>query len=76
MFTPRSVHTPQPTDNLEGNGVAQWTVNERFASLEVRRAELDEYLAKLQTIVDVSCIEVMLHRCVHKGTPTAPAVAE
>ncbi len=65
-----------PTDNLEGNGVAQWTVNELFASLEVRRAELDEDLAKLQTIVDVSCIEVMLHRRVHKGTPTVPAVAD
>ncbi len=57
-------NTPGGTDECKGNGLAQWTVNESYANLEVRRVELDEDFAKLQVIVDVSCtVNVMLlHR--------------
>ncbi len=49
-----SVRLPTPANNWGGFGIAQWTANELLASLEVRRAELDEDLTKVQTIVNVS----------------------
>ncbi len=46
-----------PSNNWAGNEIAQWTANDLLASLEVRRAEFDEDLARIQTIVNVSVLK-------------------